>query len=69
MTTQRDTACRNRKVLEVLKNKPGPRKGAELMETYYAQYFTESAQGGQGSKRHFVDVAAFLLFAVQERGH
>lgn len=68
VTTQRDTACRIQKALEVLSSRPLPRDGASLMRAYATRHFAETPEGGQGRKRHLVDVAAFLRFAVQERG-
>lgn len=68
ITTRRDTARRIQKALEVLRTKPAPRDGASLMTAYAAQYFAHTPEGGQGRKRHLVDLAAFLRFAVQERG-
>jgi len=68
VTTRRDTACRIQKALEVLRSKPLPRDGASLMRAYASRHFSEAPEGGQGRKRHLVDVAAFLRFAVQERG-
>lgn len=67
VTTQRDTAFRIRKALEVLRCRPLPRDGASLMRAYASRHFVETPEGGQGRKRHLVDVAAFLRFAVKER--
>ena len=68
VTTQRDTACRIRKALEVLRSRPLPRDGSSLMRAYSSRHFAETPEGGQGRKRHLVDVAAFLRFAVKKRG-
>jgi integrase len=54
--------------LETLKSKPEPRDGTSLMTAYAERYFADTPEGGQGRKRALGDVAAFLRFAVQQRG-
>jgi len=67
-TTRQDTENRVRRALETLKSKPEPRDGTSLMKAYAERYFADTPAGGQGRKRALGDVAAFLRFAVNERG-
>ena len=67
-TTKRDLNKRIENALISLQTTPKPKDGKSLFRSYAEQHFDKCPAGGQGRKRHFGDVAAFLRFAVERGG-
>ena len=64
-TTKRDLSKRVKNALLTLESIPKPKDGKSLFRSYAEQHFDKCPSGGEGRKRHFGDVAAFLRFAVE----
>ena len=67
-TTLHDLKKRVERALSSLERQPRPKSGPELMRRYAADHFAQCPAGGQGRKRHLLDVAALLRFAVERQG-
>lgn len=67
-TTLSGTTGRVRNAVALFNAKRKPTDGASLMKAYASAYFEQCPAGGEGRKRHFCDVAAFLRFAVDKCG-
>tara|TARA_R100001443_G_scaffold47372_1_gene60027 strand:- start:4847 stop:6091 length:1245 start_codon:yes stop_codon:yes gene_type:complete len=73
-TTKRDLKKRIENALITLETVPKPKDGKSLFRSYAEQHFGNEGDryycppGGQGRKRHFGDLAAFLRFAVDRQG-
>ena len=67
-TTLRDTTSRIKKMVEAKESLPKPRDSKELYKRYSERNFEKMPAGGQGRKRAFGDIAAFLKWAVNRQG-
>ena len=66
--TLKDLKLRVERTLMALEHKPMPIDGKSLMKKYATLFFGKMTAGGEGRIRNLNDVAAFLKFAVQEKG-
>lgn len=67
-TTMADKSKRVNNAVALLSSTPRPTDGKSLMQAYARNYFDGCTPGGAGRKRHFVDVAAFLNYAIEKCG-
>ena len=62
-TTLRDTTSRIKKIVKAKESLPKPRDSKELHKRYSERNFEKMPAGGQGRKRAFGDITAFLKWA------
>ncbi len=67
-STLADLTTRVERTLEALKSRSCPRDSGTLMQRYADKFFAKAPPGGVGRKRNLLDVARFLIYAVDECG-
>lgn len=66
--TLADLRSRVNQALTCFKARPAPKDGPELMATYTRLHLGHLKPGSEGRRRHLMDVARFLSYAVEECG-